>query len=259
MKARFGNVVRQWSGQTVWACPVPAAVLTYPNSRNHYHSLFDVVARVQILKTAGIKAERYIVGGELPTHCRELLTLLGIPESKRIYTRHKQLISAPKLFVPSLLHWSNGFGWAVRFLQELIRPKLERYGPLQPVRLYLTRNDARTRRVKNENELMLLLGRFGFRRYSLKGMSFDEQLNLFASAEAIIAPHGAGIANIIACKPGTKLFELVSESCKYRLYWKISSECGMDHYHLLGEQVNQDMRVSLNDMRSLLLKAGIQP
>jgi Glycosyltransferase 61 len=76
-----------------------------------------------------------------------------------------------------------------------------------PRRLYISRNDARLRRVSNEDGLLPLLEERGFQRLTLRGLPIARQVQLFRRAEAIVAPHGAGLAHSAWCKPGTKIVE----------------------------------------------------
>ncbi len=76
-----------------------------------------------------------------------------------------------------------------------------------PKRIYISRNDARLRRVRNEDRLMSILGSLGFERVTLKGMPMAAQVQVFRQAEAIVAAHGAGLAHTAWCKPGTKVIE----------------------------------------------------
>ena len=41
--------------------------------------------------------------------------------------------------------------------------------------------------------------------------TFENAMELFASSDLIIAPHGAGLSNIVACQPGTIIIEILLE------------------------------------------------
>lgn len=69
--------------------------------------------------------------------------------------------------------------------------------PLPTERFYISRAQARVRRVLNETSVMDVLGAVGFRSCRLEEMSFAEQVRLFATAEIVVAPHGAGLANLL--------------------------------------------------------------
>jgi hypothetical protein len=80
-------------------------------------------------------------------------------------------------------------------------------GSEAPRRIYISRNDARLRRVSNEDRIAPLLEARGFSRVILKGMPVAAQVRLFREAEAVAAPHGAGLAHTAWCSPGTKVIE----------------------------------------------------
>lgn len=76
-----------------------------------------------------------------------------------------------------------------------------------PKRIYISRNDARLRRVANEEAIVAILEKRGFQRITLKGVPMARQVQFFRQAEAIVSPHGAGLAHTVWCKPGTKVVE----------------------------------------------------
>jgi len=76
-----------------------------------------------------------------------------------------------------------------------------------PKRIYISRNDARLRRVQNEERILPILEERGFQRVTLKGLPMARQVQFFRQAEAVIGPHGAGLAHTAWCKPGTKVIE----------------------------------------------------
>lgn len=79
-------------------------------------------------------------------------------------------------------------------------------------KIYISRRDTGKRKMLNEEALEALLIDKGYEIVSLSGKSFAEQIALFKSAEKIIAPHGAGLANIIFCNPGTQVVELANHT-----------------------------------------------
>jgi hypothetical protein len=62
--------------------------------------------------------------------------------------------------------------------------------------IYISRNDARNRRVINEEEILKSLPE-EFESYILSELDFERQVELFSNAEFIISPHGAGLTNLI--------------------------------------------------------------
>ncbi len=78
-------------------------------------------------------------------------------------------------------------------------------------------------------------------------MSVTEQASCLASAEIVVAPHGAGLTNLVFCNPGTKVIEIFSPSYLPNCYWILSNVCGLDHYYLIGTLLaNPDNRLPIH-------------
>lgn len=70
--------------------------------------------------------------------------------------------------------------------------------PVQKVDLYLMRGDVGDRRVRNENDVRAYLSRNGnFRSVNPGGLSYAEQVALFASARRVIGMHGGALTNLL--------------------------------------------------------------
>jgi capsular polysaccharide biosynthesis protein len=63
--------------------------------------------------------------------------------------------------------------------------------------IFISRRKALGRRIFNEDEVIAALTPLGFSVYLLEEMSYAEQVRLFAQAKIIVAPHGAGLTNLI--------------------------------------------------------------
>jgi capsular polysaccharide biosynthesis protein len=107
-----------------------------------------------------------------------------------------------------------------------------------PRRVYISRNDCQTRKVENEEEIAEILASKGFERVMLRELGMAQQISLFYSAEYVIGPHGAGMANLTFCNPGCKVVELFPETYKIDLYKKISDAVGADYKSLGGHKMS---------------------
>lgn len=243
--------------------PLPgiAAVLTSSASSNYYHWLFDVLARIHLLRLGGIPVSRYIINsqGHVPFQT-ETLAALGIPREKLIICGHHTHIEADWLVVPSLPGY-NGHPpkWACDFLREALYPNRDSQPTAGGERLYISREDAKHRNVTNGDEVVRELAAYGFRIVKLEQHSVREQARLFSAAEAIVAPHGAGLANLIFCRPKTKVFELHSPNYVVTCYWVLSNHVGAEYSFLLGEgprrylyRYNDNITVSIPALRRML-------
>ncbi len=236
---------------------------------NYFHFFFDVAARIHLLQQSGIPISKYITTSTQP-YQDELLNLLGIPRMKRIESNERLHLRANQLFVPSYTGSFRGLipRWACNYLrsQLLEQRKVE---PLQEYRrIYISRALATHRKIVNEIEMLCLLSFYGFKPVFLELESVERKIQIFNSAEVVISPHGAGLTNLIFCKPGTKVLEIFNPNWMLPSFWMISHYMNLDYYYLLGkgprllkrmnlESIHDNITVNLNELQATLQMASL--
>jgi capsular polysaccharide biosynthesis protein len=75
-------------------------------------------------------------------------------------------------------------------------------------KLWVSRANAVSRRIRNEKDLAGILSDFGVESIRAEDFSFQHQLEVFVSASMVIGPHGAGLTNSFFCEEGTKVCEI---------------------------------------------------
>ena len=114
-----------------------------------------------------------------------------------------------------------------------------------PRRIYVSRNDARLRRVLNEDAGFLPeLKARGFERVTLAGMPIARQVALFLNAEAVVGPHGAASAHASWCRRrAKKIMEFIPGPDPRRKttrplanadFWFIALQRNLDYQCFLG-------------------------
>lgn len=173
---------------------------------NYYHWILENLTRIQVLKDSGadVKDFHYVICGENDPIVMESLAKFGITSQQVIFLK-RQLYHFRSLIVPSLLVPAAQV--APRTV-TCLRGLPWRAAAEGPRRLYVSRNDAVIRRVSNEADILERLAPYGVTPVTLRGCTLDEQRALFAGAELVVAPHGAALANMVFCSPGTGLVEL---------------------------------------------------
>ena len=137
-------------------------------------------------------------------------------------------VQCEELIVPSLVgSVERPAARARRQLNAFVAPlhAASRFGE----RLYLSRETARRRRVSNEPELWAKLEARGFVKLRLETLSWQEQINAFRGAKTIVAPHGAGLANLVFCGPGTRVVEFFNRSYVNGCYWRLAAVAQLDY------------------------------
>ncbi|MEG4629417.1 glycosyltransferase 61 family protein [Microcoleus sp. AR_TQ3_B6] len=203
---------------------------------NYYHWMFEFLPQIELLGRSGIdigSIDKFAVN-----HCcfpfqRETVSLLGIPLEKIVETdNNNNHIQARQLLVSSVIRESTK--WACDFLRrEFLNDSIIAVEKKQ--RIFISRKQRR--RVINEDELVAVLSKFGFKSIAPESLSVAEQVSLFANAEVVIGAHGAALTNTVFCSPGTKLIEIFAPDYVNPCYRKLSSQVGLEYWEFIGERV----------------------
>ena len=121
-------------------------------------------------------------------------------------------------------------------------------------KLFISRKDAYSRRVVNQQEVMDLLGDYGFITVSLDGMTLCDQISLFRKASHVVAVHGGGLTNLIF-STGAIVVELFSERHGIRPdYFQLSLIRSLKYRYCVFPSVNSenDIVVDIAVLRKLI-------
>jgi len=213
------------------------ALLVASNPGNYYHWLFDSVPRLGLLELSRWRAEEaewVIVGrSDLRSHS-ETLDILRIPATKRLACSKWTVLQFDRLIVPDMPSPRAGGSarWVSEFLRSRFLPPMIGEGP---ERIYVSRRHSRSRRLVNELELEARLQRAGFHMLMAQNLPFIEQVKAFARARVIVAPHGAGLANLVFCDPGAHVVELVHPERRQHVnYRELAWDRGLTYEAIVG-------------------------
>ena len=96
-------------------------------------------------------------------------------------------------------------------------------------RIYVSRENAERRRVLNDAELWLQLDARGYKKLRLEELSWREQINAFAHAREVVAPHGAGLANLVFSLAGTRVVEFFQRAYVNPCFGRLAGIKGLDY------------------------------
>jgi capsular polysaccharide biosynthesis protein len=101
-------------------------------------------------------------------------------------------------------------------------------------RIFVSRAKARRRRITHEESLWAALEARGFRRILLEERTWPEQIAVFREAKEIVAPHGAGMANIVFSSAGTRVVELFNREYVNPCFWRLAALVEVDYRPVVG-------------------------
>ena len=103
-------------------------------------------------------------------------------------------------------------------------------------KIVVLRPGAKTRRLVNSDELLLKLK--GWDTVSLENLSIKAQMQIFAESTHILAAHGAGLINLLWCRPGTKIIEIQDKRMVHKkVYPLLSHNLDLQHKLYLANTV----------------------
>lgn len=206
------------------------AVLAHFLDQNYAHWFVESIGRLLLLQKSGVQYD-YLYAPCNREYMRKTYELFGIPAEKiidsyvdvgyfradRVAYPSQGMSRVPCNTDPVYNCWGSTIftpEWVIRGVQELFAPLLaackDKYD-FSP-KIFISRADTSLRQMTNEDEIFALFEPLGFVRYTLSKLSWIEQAALFAQADCIVAAHGAGLANLIFSREGTKLVEIFQHS-----------------------------------------------
>ena len=192
---------------------------------NYWHWMFDVLPRIKILSNViNInEIDNFLFPNLNKNFQRESLTLLNIPEKKRISSikcRHiesKNIIATDHPYVirnKASSEIQEMPIWIIKWLNEnLTKNIIKKVKNNFSKKIYIDRGDSTSnqglmRKIINDQEIKFQLEKIGFQIVKLGHFSLEKQIQIFQNAGVIVGLHGGGFANLIFCKPNTKVIEL---------------------------------------------------
>ncbi len=249
-----------------------ALLLAAYAGRGFYHWMYDVLPRLQVFRDANMTLEsvdHVLVNHYVSSFHMDTLSKLGVPRSKIRQLENAEHFEAEELIVPSLPGNTGQVPlWVCEFLRrEFLSSKDKSQAPANK-RIYISRTKAGHRQLENNDEIIKVLERFDFQIVHLEDIPISEQAHLMAEADVVVSPHGAGLGNIVFCRPGTKVIELFHHSAVNVMFWTIANAMELDYTYLLSEgrrpepyvdpYLNtENMRFGLDALKKSLQLAGV--
>jgi len=230
-----------------WRGPV---VLSPPTG--YYHWLLEILPRVLAARDIEptVKA---VVPSDCPRYITDALALLGI---ERLETRRRSVL-LDDVLVPAALQ-DPGFIPSVDVdrLCETVLPKLSGLhdGQVPPELVYASRAKDACRRLGNERSVEQLVSELGFVVVYMQDMTWSEQVRQMSKAQVVVAPHGAGLANMIWSNTLKSVIEIFPVNFRNDCYANLAVKRGAEYSFLVSEHDPQSSgMVDLQELERMIL------
>jgi capsular polysaccharide biosynthesis protein len=204
---------------------------------NYWHWTFEVLPRIDRLRRAGFSPESidwFVVNHRDLPFQRETLADLGVPWSKVIRADAALQLECAHAVTTSLM--PERFAVTAAACAFLNARAAAQWPEARPGRrLFISRRQAGFRRLLNEEAVLAELRPRGFEVVECEGLTVAEQRRCFREAAVVVAPHGAGLTNLVYCQPGTRVLEFMPPRYVDLSFWCFTSHLRMVHGVLMGE------------------------
>lgn len=219
---------------------------------NYAHWLFDIIPKIKMFSEKyNIQDIDFFYFSKLTIFQKETLRLLNINLKKIIDSNKFRHIQASKIYTVTHPNYFTGTifkahgnipVWIIIYLRKLFLKKIKKN--LKFENIYIDRSDSTQKHCKpiNNKEVINFLKSKNFKILKLSNFNITDQVSIFNKCKKIVAPHGAGLANITFCKQRTKIIELFPQNHPSKVYKRISNINKLNHRSIYCKKITNDKK-----------------
>lgn len=209
---------------------VCTVIRSISNHQNYFHALIDYLPRLYLLDRKEYQNQeiKLLITHPLTELENLFLNKIKLNNIKIVSVSPDKLYEIEKLIFPTFMTVYDSGYLPKAYLGYLLPKIIPKRSRNAKNRIFISRKlitEKRGRYIFNEDELMDLLSKYGFKKYNLEDISIQEQIELFYDAKHIIGSHGAGLSNMIFAKNAT-ILEL------------FPSQVILPHYYYMSKSLN---------------------
>ncbi len=105
-------------------------------------------------------------------------------------------------------------------------------------KVYISRINARYRKIRNEHELIPVLVERGYEIILPENLSYQQQIQLFSETKSLISIHGAGHTNCMFMQKGTRVMEIRNKQWDSQplCFWRLANIFELNWDYFLAEE-----------------------
>ena len=223
-----------------------------PHIYSYYHLLADLIPHL-------IKSPKYpvLVPNFMPISYTNFLKKNGF----EIKILSPNIFFIEKLFLPVIKKkdWNKKKVKMIQnFFEKTLPPQSSSITKNQKKhkKIYISRELAIKRHLTNEKEFLPILKKFNFRKVVLEKMSIPKQIELFRSISHLIAPHGAGLTNVIFSPANTKILEIRPVLTSGNFCFENLFSLNWPNYEILVPPQTGKFFIPIEQLEEVLLRWG---
>jgi capsular polysaccharide biosynthesis protein len=225
-----------------------------------WHWMMDSLPKVFLAEEAGFCGHYLVPPLSSAPWASQSLEALGI-HSDRILNQDLQEVHARLLYVPTYFCGYNALfnSEFIKRYRAWIHSKVCQVGTAEPTRLFIGRREtSKFRRILNQSAVEHVVEEFGFRTVYFEDLSFQAQVRLAHSADAIMGGHGSGLSHTLFMQERSVVVELFPyERIKSCDCYEMIAQLLQHRYRALEscELRDGDVVVDIEQLRAVLVSA----
>ncbi len=241
--AKYNSVIRKGTPSLLKRFSGTVLNLAQGGSGNNYfHFFFDIIPKIYLTKKK-IKNKINFYYVSAPKKWQIIIfKILGIAESKLINSSKNKHIFANQIICLDHPWYHKGFiqdqvkripEWVVFINRKIFLKKSSKFKCSK--KIFLDRSSSKFNhcQIFNQRRVNKWVKKNNLSIYKPEKLSFKKQVYLFKKASVILGAHGAAFTNIIFCRPGTKIIEIIPANHPNRKCERVSKILKLKYFRIV--------------------------
>ena len=210
---------------------------------------FDIIPKIYLVKKkVRNKINFYYVSAPKKWQIK-IFRILGISESKLINSSKNKHIFADQVICLDHPWYHKGFiqdqvkripRWVVLINRKIFLEKASKFKCSKKIFLDRSSSSFNHCQIFNQKHVNKWVKKNDLDIYQPEKISFKKQIYLFKKASVILGAHGAAFTNIIFCRPGTKIIEIIPANHPNRKCERISKILNLKYFRIVTKPDNSN-------------------
>ncbi len=235
---------------------------------NYFHWFFDILPKIYLInKIYDLNYFNFFYLPEIKFDYQiQSLNKLKIPQKKILSSKKIKFFNTDEVILTEHPYFKKNFWWDnyKSIPKWIINFNIKKFKSIpkksfkKNKKIFIDRTDTKHphNQISNIKEIYKLIKKNKFKIVKLAEKKFSDQINIFKNANTILAPHGAGLKNIIYCKKKTTIIELKEKKFMNNfLYQHLSKLCDLGYTSINSKKyVKNKMFIDTNYLKKILKK-----
>ena len=245
------------------------------SGNNYFHFIFDILPKIYLLSSKiDLQKINYFYVSDPNKLQIKIFSILGINKKKLLSSKKFKHIIAEEIYAVDHPWYNEGYvqkscqkipKWTVYKNRKVFLSNYRNnIKKVSKKKIFLDRSSSKYNhcQIKNLIDIKKIILEKKLKIYKPEFLSFKEQINLFKNSSIIIGAHGAAFSNIIFCKPGTKIIEIIPADHPNRIFERFSKILKLRYFRIETKPDNFDanypFRINLNQKNLNFIKKIIE-